>query len=333
MTPVEELRRTGEGMRTVAAAGDDATIQEPLARLLDAAQNVGRSWSGSSIGFHADVYYLGLRPPAPGHHFSQEWGFLGQFQGTTGPWPQYPHDDVIAEVERLADNPDLSEIRKESAEARELVADAQDDVLSMLRSVRDPDPHLTDLIEAVATLSVVTYDDAVQAFLPGRVMSRDTTALGQGMRAAPHQHVIANIIHIKGPFQAASDLAKLCDRAGRHLSRVLNGGDTDTTGWTGHVVIGHGRSPLWRELKDFVTDRLGLEVDEFNQVPTAGVTTAARLAEMATGAGLALLVATAEDEHADGTKTARLTKRGARDRPVPGSPRFHQGDRPARARL
>ena len=33
------------------------------------------------------------------------------------------------------------------------------------------------------------------------------------------------------------------------------------------VCIGHGRSPLWRELKDFLVDRLHLAVDEFNRVP------------------------------------------------------------------
>jgi hypothetical protein len=31
-----------------------------------------------------------------------------------------------------------------------------------------------------------------------------------------------------------------------------------------NVFIGHGRSLVWRELKDFLEDRLGLSVDEFN---------------------------------------------------------------------
>lgn len=36
------------------------------------------------------------------------------------------------------------------------------------------------------------------------------------------------------------------------------------------VFIGHGRSPAWRELKDFLAERLGLPWDEFNRVPVAG---------------------------------------------------------------
>lgn len=71
------------------------------------------------------------------------------------------------------------------------------------------------------------------------------------------------------------------------------------------VFIGHGRSLLWRELKDFIQDRLGLAWDEFNRVPVPGITNIARLAEMLDSAAIAFLVLTAEDEQADGSVVAR----------------------------
>jgi predicted nucleotide-binding protein len=71
------------------------------------------------------------------------------------------------------------------------------------------------------------------------------------------------------------------------------------------VFIGHGRSPLWRELKDFIADRLRLEWDEFNREPVAGVTTSERLHKMLDQASFAFLVMTAEDEHADTSLHAR----------------------------
>lgn len=71
------------------------------------------------------------------------------------------------------------------------------------------------------------------------------------------------------------------------------------------VFIGHGRSPQWRELKDFVSDRLNLEWDEFNREATAGLTTTERLNEMLDVASFAFLVMTAEDEHADESLHAR----------------------------
>ena len=71
------------------------------------------------------------------------------------------------------------------------------------------------------------------------------------------------------------------------------------------VFIGHGKSPLWRELKDFLFDRLHLGVDEFNSVPTAGVPTVERLTEMLDAAAFAFLIMTAEDEQPDGKLRAR----------------------------
>jgi len=72
-----------------------------------------------------------------------------------------------------------------------------------------------------------------------------------------------------------------------------------------NVFIGHGRSLVWRELKDFLENRLGLSVDEFNRVPVAGIATSARLSEMLDAAAFAFLVMTAEDEQTDGTTRAR----------------------------
>ena len=94
-----------------------------------------------------------------------------------------------------------------------------------------------------------------------------------------------------------------------HVQRIIESLDAlpaRTKTATGkRVFIGHGRSPLWRELKDFISDRLGLSWDEFNREPVAGFTTSARLEEMLNQAGFALLVMTAEEERGDSTLHAR----------------------------
>jgi len=73
----------------------------------------------------------------------------------------------------------------------------------------------------------------------------------------------------------------------------------------GKVFIGHGRSPVWREFKDFIADRLGLPWDEFNRDPIAGMMTFERLSSMLSSASFAFLVMTAEDQYADSTLHAR----------------------------
>lgn len=73
----------------------------------------------------------------------------------------------------------------------------------------------------------------------------------------------------------------------------------------GKVFIGHGRSHVWRELKDFLSDRLMLPWDEFNRESVAGLTTFKRLSTMLGEASFALLIMTADDEQSDMTYNAR----------------------------
>jgi hypothetical protein len=71
------------------------------------------------------------------------------------------------------------------------------------------------------------------------------------------------------------------------------------------VFIGHGLSPLWRELKDFLHNRLHLDWEEFNREPQAGIATTERLQQMLDASCIAFLVMTAEDQHANSTLHAR----------------------------
>jgi predicted nucleotide-binding protein len=71
------------------------------------------------------------------------------------------------------------------------------------------------------------------------------------------------------------------------------------------IYIGHGRSKIWEELKNFISETLKLPWDEFNRESVAGRSTKERLEEMLQEARFAFLVMTAEDEHADGTVHAR----------------------------
>ena len=71
------------------------------------------------------------------------------------------------------------------------------------------------------------------------------------------------------------------------------------------LFIGHGHSLVWRELKDFIVDTLGLEYEEFNRISAAGKSTSDRLNEMLESCCVAFLIMTGEDEQADGSLRAR----------------------------
>jgi hypothetical protein len=71
------------------------------------------------------------------------------------------------------------------------------------------------------------------------------------------------------------------------------------------VFIGHGRSFIWVQLRDLLTERLGLRFEEFNRVPVAGRTVTDRLRQMLEASDFAFVVLTGEDETADGELRAR----------------------------
>jgi predicted nucleotide-binding protein len=73
----------------------------------------------------------------------------------------------------------------------------------------------------------------------------------------------------------------------------------------GKIYIGHGGASAWRDLKDFIHERLHLPWEEFNRESAAGMPTIKRLEDMLDASSFAFLVMTAEDEQADGTKHAR----------------------------
>jgi len=103
--------------------------------------------------------------------------------------------------------------------------------------------------------------------------------------------------------------ATLSDRI-EHLRRFLENLEasleaTKTPLLGKRIFIGHGRSPLWRELKDLIFERLGLPWDEFNREAIAGLTTSERLQTMIADAGFAFIVMTGEEERSDATMHAR----------------------------
>ena len=310
--PYEELLQIAGRLDRVAEQGQDAAIQEPLERLQQATNAIEKAWSGSWLGYHANVYYENLEPPPPGTHFSQEWGLMDTYSaaqlGGHGHWREYASNAVKDAIHQLAYNPDLKTARTFSGEAGREFDTLKSDVLSIIetRLADVSDEFLGRLKDQVAKLAVLSTDEVAEHLRPkGQIMTRDAAALGQGYRLPPHLAVRAELLAIQNTLGVVRNLAKYSRQAGSHLSRQRRQRQRIARIGT-NVFIGHGRSLLWRELKDFVEDRLRLPVDEFNRVPVAGVTNIARLSEMLDAATIAFLIMTAEDEQPDGKLRARM---------------------------
>ena len=106
--------------------------------------------------------------------------------------------------------------------------------------------------------------------------------------------------------ESPNDILKRCIiQITAFIETVKQAGQQFEKSSIGKVFIGHGRSHVWRELKDFLSETLNLDWDEFNREEPAGYSTFERLSEMLKGATFAFLIMTAEDEHSDSTIHAR----------------------------
>jgi hypothetical protein len=71
------------------------------------------------------------------------------------------------------------------------------------------------------------------------------------------------------------------------------------------VFIGHGHASDWKKISEFVSNELGLVVEEYEKDPVVGYTVTARLERMLATSSLAIIVMSPEDEQKDATLRAR----------------------------
>jgi predicted nucleotide-binding protein len=308
---VEELTELATRFQNAAEGIGASEISEPLDALSRAAEALKPSFSGSWLGYHSRVFYVGLKPAPAGANFSQEWG-LEQLPGTSlgsrGDWEEFDASAVKAHIYNKAGKPNLDKARAAGANAAKAFKAAKPEVLSILETelVSGPDGFLSKLKEDLGGLDPISVTEVLERWRPkGQIMTRDMVAMGQGQQSPPHLDVLADVAAIRLSFSACNYASEICSKAASHLERRRRSKKRDERVGT-NVFIGHGRSAEWRKLKDFVQDRLRLPWDEFNRVPVAGITNIARLTEMLDAAAVAFVILTAEDEMADGELRARM---------------------------
>jgi predicted nucleotide-binding protein len=311
LTPHEELFALAESLKKAARGSESEDVAKPISDLEEAAQQIGRSFSGSWQGYHSRVYYAGFSPPPPGAHFSQEWGLMDNFAsslGSRGDWREYEPEVVNARIRELAGEPNLENAHKAADAALDTFEFAKSEIISILQNELDErdDGFLENLKNEVAKLEPLSTSEVAEHLSPkGQFMTRDTVVVGQGTQVPPHMSYVAEVRAIRHTFAICDAAREIATKAASHLERKSRKNKVAERVGT-NIFIGHGQSRAWRDLKDFLQDRLKLPWDEFNRVPVAGVTNIARLSEMLDAAAIAFLVMTAEDEMADGAVQARM---------------------------
>ena len=308
MDSCEELLQIADALERLTSEGQREEVQRPLEDLKRAAEDVERAWSGSWFGYQANVYYSHLQPPPSGAYFSLEWGLSNPVfdRGTLGDWVEYDREEVEERIHVLAGDPDLKPANEFKEKASTELHKCKWTILSIVElELGGPGASFVfDMKERVVNLSPLTEADFLGVWKPEQIATRDRRASLEGGKVPPHFTILAKIGVIQSTLHTVREFGEVTRQLANHFNRrgIQKGRAASRHG---RVFIGHGRSVIWRELKDFLESRLGLQVDEFNRVPSAGRTTTERLSAMMDSADMALLVMTGEDEQSDRKVRAR----------------------------
>lgn len=303
-----ELLSIADELKELAARGEEPEVRESLRKLRQAVKEVGKASSRSWLGYHANVYTRNFRPPHAQGLFDPVEGLKRLAFSSYTRWLEYTPQEVEEAIYQLSGIPDMNQVLAFNDKASSEFKAHKFALLSILdiELSHSSSPLLSELKTKVDDLSLKTDSELVSSWAPKDIgsRSRDRLARSQGRMTPPHISIRAKVVAIEHTLNSIITLEELTRNIAKHLSRQRSHRQPERT--TGErVFIGHGRSHVWRELKDFLEDDLGLLVDEFNGIPTAGVSITSRLSVMLDSAAIAFLVMTGEDEQPDGAFRAR----------------------------
>jgi len=196
MTSTDDLRKISDEANALLQEIQEGGIAAIACDLQKAGDQAKKAWSGSNLGYHSTVYYAGLQP-VPAHiQFSPEWGLEDRWpvHQPDDRWQEMDFETVYNEILRRAGNPDIDRFTKALVRIRNQFSDLKERALSALihaqSSSRDAFiQRKIDQIEKLAVSDPKTIEASL--ILHGAGWSRDSTAITQGYRVAPHQSVTA----------------------------------------------------------------------------------------------------------------------------------------------
>lgn len=272
-----------------------------------------RAWSQSQSGYHANVYYKDFQKPPSSALFRAGYGLQPGRVGNAsiGDWVEYPSSEVTSRILVDSNDPNLTEIARLSAIALLIYRKSKSDLDSIIAQLlkMPADEFVNDVRDQSKSekFKVTSEASALKAqFRSSTSILYDTRAANEGKKYAPHQILNARLLVARSSFARCNELAELCTNLADHLKNVeAMQVPTSNPPQGTKIFIGHGHSDEWRKLKEYLTEGLGLQCEEYSRVANAGKTITVRLTSMLEAAQFAFIVMTAEDEVAEGEVRAR----------------------------
>jgi len=198
-----------------------AAVQKSCAAVTKAEQTVAESWSGSPMGYHAELYYRNFEQPPSAGTFSREWGGI---HGIPSGWGRRSPDEVKERIEKLS-GVAIEALDTSTTEVMDRAKCLHTDIvtetsgLHLQHGLEQEKKLLNDLEKFKWGGTVGEY---LSANLPKQVVCRDSEAMYQGMRVAAHLGFAALAFERNSECIAVTEFLKRATRLLRQIE--LNAG-------------------------------------------------------------------------------------------------------------
>jgi hypothetical protein len=138
-------------------------------------------------------------------------------------WQVMDHDALVNEIVRRAGNPDTRSLDAKLTAIRGTLSSLKERAISLLIAAQSQagDPFLDRKLGQVEAIETLDPEGAESTLLePGAGWSRDSTAVTQGRRVAPHQNILAIAVSATSTTTALDTLEKAVREAALHLERA-----------------------------------------------------------------------------------------------------------------
>ncbi len=306
---ISELVGILEELKFALAKVDESTVAIALDKLYARTEKIDRASCKYWRNGHANVYYEGFEQPPSDHTYIKPFTLPGTYMVSDNPkWKRYSSCEVVKLIQEDIDQTIVEKTTEIANENEKLFEDKRTDVASLLEISNKQrfSDLLQELLKQTWDLELMSVTEIINRKKPRRDPEVLLSAPHvRGNQTPPHIEILANVGWIRNTTEQVRKLSKIVEKTIAHMKRANEAvSSVQRTG--NRIFIGHGKSRVWLELEKFLKERLNQEVEEFNRVPFAGITTVDRLEKMLENATFAFLVLTAEDETADSTMQPRM---------------------------
>ena len=157
-----ELLRLADRLQAMADNYESSTSAAQVAATGAAADEIGKSFSGSWLGYHSRVYFGDFTSPPPGKHFDPEYGLSGRLVGSraSSDWRECVADEVVQRIRAMAQIESIDGAIREAKRKRTEISAIIADAISIIQ-LSKPDPFLTSLCEQMEKIELPSRVDII----------------------------------------------------------------------------------------------------------------------------------------------------------------------------